>query len=167
VAIRRCWKSPWIMANIEEHVSPDGRFRFLVVAGPDGDLVLSFDGYPWHTHADILAVLSGLDQSEAVRLYVVDLLNDESAIALWGIPGEVRDVWVSEDPAGDAAYPIEGEMIEHDTGAGTRGAAPEPHAARSATCGQLVPTPALAEPQACQGPSGRRRNAESPGKCSF
>ena len=100
------------MANVEEHVSPDGRLRFLVVAGPDGDLALGFDGYPWHTHADILAELSGLVQSEAVRRYVDGLLNDESAIALWGIPGEVRDVWVSEDPARDAAYPIEGEVIE-------------------------------------------------------
>jgi hypothetical protein len=74
--------------------------------------VLGFDGYPWHTHADILAELSGLVQSEAVRRYVGDLLNDVSAIALWGVPGEVRDVWVSEDPARDAADPIEGDVIQ-------------------------------------------------------
>ncbi len=100
------------MANVEEHVSPDGRLRFLVVADRDGDLALGFDGYPWHTHADISAALSGLDETEAVRRYVHDLPNDKSVVALWGPPGEVRDVWISEDPARDAAYPIEGEVIE-------------------------------------------------------
>ena len=99
------------MANVEEHVSPDGCLRFLVVAGPDGDLVLGFDGYPWHTHADILAEVSGLGQPEAVRQYVADLLHDRLAIALWGSPGEIRDVWVPDDPARDAAYPLEGEVI--------------------------------------------------------
>lgn len=100
------------MANVEEHISPDGCLRFLVVADSDGDLALGFDGYPWHTHADILAEVSGLGQPEAVRRYVADLPHDRLAIALWGIPGEVRDVWVSDDPARDTAYPIEGEVIE-------------------------------------------------------
>jgi hypothetical protein len=100
------------MKSVEDHVSPDGRLRFLVVADPDGDLVLGFDGFPWHAHADILASLSGLEQAKAVRRYVDDLLDDKSVIALWGVPGEVRDVWVSEEPARDADYPIEGEVIE-------------------------------------------------------
>jgi hypothetical protein len=100
------------MAIFEEHVSPDGRLRFLVDADPHGDLSLGFDGFPWHTHADILASLSGLPQAEAVRRFVDDLLNDRSLVALWGVPGKVRDVWVTEDPARDAVYPIEGETIE-------------------------------------------------------
>jgi len=89
--------------------------RPLAVLGrrrPDGDLALGFDGFPWHTHADILASLSGLEQAKAVRRYVDDLLDDKSVMALWGVPGEVRDVWVSEEPARDAEYPIEGEVIE-------------------------------------------------------
>ncbi|APW63767.1 hypothetical protein [Paludisphaera borealis] len=100
------------MAILEKHVSPDGRLRFLVSVDPDGDLSLGFDGFPWHTHADILASLSGLPQPEAVRRFVDDLLNDRSLVALWGVPGEVRDVWVTEEPARDAVYPIEGETIE-------------------------------------------------------
>jgi hypothetical protein len=100
------------MTNVEEHVSPDGRLRFLIVADHDGDLALGFDGFQWHTHADILASLSGLVLAEAVHRYVDDLLGDKSVIALWGVPGEVRDVWVSDDPAHDAAYPIDGEVIE-------------------------------------------------------
>jgi hypothetical protein len=100
------------MATVEEHVGPDGRLRFLVAADPDGDLSLGFDGFPWHTHADILASLSGAGQDEAVRRFVDDLLGDRSVVALWGGPGEVRDVWVPEEPSRDADYPIESEVIE-------------------------------------------------------
>jgi len=99
------------MTKVEEYVSPDGRLRFLVVAHPDGDLTLGFDGFPWHTHADILASLSGMGTAEAIRRYVEDLLDDEAVVALWGVPGEVRDVWISEDPARDVGYPTEGEVI--------------------------------------------------------
>jgi hypothetical protein len=100
------------MSTLEEYISPDGRLRFRVDADPDGDLALGFDGYHWHTHADILASLSGLAQAEAVRRFVDDLLSDRLVIALWGVPGEVRDVWVSEAPARDKAYATEGETIE-------------------------------------------------------
>jgi hypothetical protein len=100
------------MSILQEYVSPDGRLRLLVCASPDGDLALGFDGYEWHTHADILARLSGLDQTEAVRRFVDDLLSDRAVIVLWGVPGEVRDVWVSADPALDKDYATERETIE-------------------------------------------------------
>jgi hypothetical protein len=100
------------MATVEEHVSPDSRFRFCVVSDSSGDLTLGFVGFPWHTHADVLASLSGLPESEAVRQYVDDLLGDRAVMAVWGVPGEVRDVWLSDDPTSDLAYPIDGEVIE-------------------------------------------------------
>jgi hypothetical protein len=100
------------MPTAEEYVSPDGRLRFVVVASPGGDVALGFDGYPWHTHADILADLKGSAPADAVRHFVNDLISDKSVIAVWGVPGSVRDVWVSEDPAKDAAYPQDGEVIE-------------------------------------------------------
>ena len=107
------WMVPDVaLQTVEEHVSPDGRLRFIVVAAPDGDLALGFDGYPSHTHADILASLSGLTAADAARQFVDDLLSDKSVIAVWGVPGRVDDVWVSEDPASDAAYPQAGEVIE-------------------------------------------------------
>jgi hypothetical protein len=89
---------------VEEHVSPDGRLRFLVVTGDDGDVKLGFDGFPWHTHADILAALTGLPEAEAVRRYVADLVGGNSVIVLWSVGGELRDIWVSDDPAKDAGY---------------------------------------------------------------
>ena len=100
------------MATVEEHISPDGRLRFIVATAPDGDLALGFDGFPWHTHADLLASLSGISEAEAIGQFVDDLIQDRSVVALWSTSEGVRDVWVSDNPARDVAYPVEGETIE-------------------------------------------------------
>jgi hypothetical protein len=89
---------------VEEHVSPDGRLRLRVVTGADGDVTLGFDGFPWHTHADILAATAGLPEAEAVRRFVADLTGGAAVIVLWSVGGELRDVWVSDNPAADAGY---------------------------------------------------------------
>lgn len=52
---------------IERYESPDGALTFLVGRTVDGDYCLGFDGYSAHTHADILASLSGLPEREAIR----------------------------------------------------------------------------------------------------
>jgi hypothetical protein len=96
---------------VEEHVNSDGRLRFLVVTDNDGDVSLGFDGFPWHTHADILAATTGLTESEAVRRFVDDLVSGRSVIVLWSVGEELRDVWVSDDPIRDAAYPLPGESV--------------------------------------------------------
>ena len=96
---------------VEEHVSPDGRLRLRVVTAADGDETLGFDGFPWHTHADILAATTGRPAAEAVRWFVGNVVGGASVIALWSVGGELRDVWVSDDPAGDAVYPQPGESV--------------------------------------------------------
>ena len=55
------------MTIVEEHRTPDGRFRFIVERSDDGDFSLGFDGYPAHTHGDILAELSGLSIEAAIQ----------------------------------------------------------------------------------------------------
>ncbi len=100
------------MRTVEEHVSSDGRLRFLVVADPEGDLTLGFDGSPWHTHADILAAMSGLTQPVALRQFIDDLLGDRSVIAIQSIPGEVQYIWITDDPNQDLANLREGETYE-------------------------------------------------------
>ena len=89
---------------MEEFVSPDGWLRFRVITGEDSDVTLGFDGFPWHTHADVLAAITGLPQAEAARRYVADLVGGQSVIVLWSVRGDLRDVWVSDDPAKDAGY---------------------------------------------------------------
>src|SRR4051794_22021905 len=62
---------------IEEHVSPDGRLCFRVTHDiANGVVILSFAGYCWHTHPDLLASAYGLSEPEAVRKCVDDLLAD-------------------------------------------------------------------------------------------
>ena len=72
---------------------------------------LGFEGTPWHTHADILASLSGLSQEDAVSQFVTSLLENKRAIAIATVNGRVRDVWVADDPAGVDIYKPEDEVI--------------------------------------------------------
>ena len=99
------------MSIIEEHCTPDGLFRFIVERGDDGDISLGFDGFPAHTHGDILASLSGLPIQEAVRDYIDRLLTGRSLIGIATVSEQIRDVWVSEDPQPDKHKP-EGESVQ-------------------------------------------------------
>jgi hypothetical protein len=84
---------------VGEHVSPDGQLKFIVIC-PDGDLTMGFDGFPWHTHGSIVAALSGDDEISATERYVADLVGSHSVIALRRTAGVLKDVWITDDPAG-------------------------------------------------------------------
>jgi hypothetical protein len=96
---------------IEDHRSPDGLLGFLVSRDLDGDIALGFDGFPWHTHADILASRSELSGSEPVRQFVDDLLNGRSIIGIARVGDTLRDVWVTDGPFPDK-YKPEDETVE-------------------------------------------------------
>jgi hypothetical protein len=100
------------MTIIEQHVTPDERLRFLVIADADGDVLLGFEGYEWHTHADILAGLTGLSEAEATRQFVDHLLSDRSVIALEVVDGKTKEVWVADDPLEEATSPYRKQSIE-------------------------------------------------------
>jgi hypothetical protein len=89
---------------VEEHVSPDGLLKLRIVTDDDGDVTLGFIGFQWHMHADILAATTELPEAEAVRRFVGELVDGRSVIVLWSVDGELRDVWVSNDPAADSRY---------------------------------------------------------------
>src|SRR5206468_1014471 len=113
-ASRLAIKSPVTSSehSMEEYLSPDGQLRFRVAPGEEGDVSLGFVGFPWHTHGDILAVTTGQPVAAAVRRFVTDLVGGQSVIVVWSVGGEVRDVWVSDDPARDAGYAQPGESVE-------------------------------------------------------
>jgi hypothetical protein len=85
---------------IGEYVSPDGQLKLLIVC-PDGDWTIGFDGFPWHTHGSILAELSGQDEASAVEHFLSNLTENVSIIALRQISGELKDAWITDDPAAD------------------------------------------------------------------
>jgi hypothetical protein len=97
---------------VEEHISPDGRLRFYIHTGEDGDVTLGFAYFQWHTHADTLAATTGLSEDEAVRQFVNDIISGKSVICLWSVGDNLEDVWVSEDPERDYRYPQPGETVE-------------------------------------------------------
>ena len=96
---------------IEEHRSPDGLLTFKVGRDDGGDYCLGFDGYSWHTHADILASLSGLGEAEATRQFVDDLVGGRAIIAIARVGGKIRDVWVADAPVA-GKYKPDDETIE-------------------------------------------------------
>jgi hypothetical protein len=96
--------------EISRYISPDGVLTFLVVY-EEGDVALGFEGTPWHTHADILAALSGLPEDEAVAQCVDALLKNKSVVGIATIDGWVRDIWVADNPMAEDLYKPENETI--------------------------------------------------------
>jgi hypothetical protein len=98
------------MPIIEEHRSADGLLRFIVERCDDGDLSLGFEGFPWHTHGDILARLSALPIEIAVREYIDALLAGRSFIGIARVDGKIRDVWVTDNAQPDKYKPDDETM---------------------------------------------------------
>jgi hypothetical protein len=92
------------MPQPEEHFSPDGSLTFGVEDLGGGDVAIGFCGFPWHTHADILASMSGRSEDEAVRAYVDTVLDDSAVIAILSVDGVVSDVWITDDPESERQY---------------------------------------------------------------
>jgi hypothetical protein len=94
-----------------EYVSPDDQLRFIVERD-EQDIVLGFEGFPWHTHADMLASAGGTSEALAVERFVGDLLGDRCVIAVSRSGGTIRDVWITMDPQSDLRYVSDDEVLE-------------------------------------------------------
>lgn len=79
------------MAIVERHKSPNG-LPDLIVDVDGEDWSIGFDGYPWHTHGDILDAYGyrGSPQ-EATRQFVDDILASRRPIVVWRIDGSIAD----------------------------------------------------------------------------
>jgi hypothetical protein len=76
----------------------------------DGDISLGFDGFGWHTHADLLASLFETDEQEAIARFVDNLVNDRSVIVQHFVNGIVSDTWITDDPVSEGTDLIDGEQ---------------------------------------------------------
>src|SRR5215211_2578969 len=99
------------MKRRRAYVSPDNQLRF-VVEHDEQDISLGFEGFPWHTHADLLAWEFGTSEELAVDRFVSDLLSDRSILAVSRIDGTIRDVWITADPLSDLRYNSDEEVLE-------------------------------------------------------
>jgi hypothetical protein len=102
-----------------DHVSPDGALRFLV-RSPDGDITMGFDGYPWHTHGDVLAALSSVSPEDAAKRFVVDLISNKLVIAVSKVSGTICDIWITDDLANDLRHCLPEETVEFRLWDGTK-----------------------------------------------
>jgi hypothetical protein len=94
-----------------DYVSPDGELRFIVRL-KDGDVTMGFDGYPWHTHGDILAAPAGSSAEARAEQFVDALLSNRSIIAVLKEQNAIKDIWITDDPAQDKQHLGEGELVE-------------------------------------------------------
>ena len=99
------------MKPAREYVSPDNQLRF-VVEHDEQDVSLGFEGFPWHTHASVLASEFGTCEELAVNRFVSDLLSDHCIIVVSRIGGTIRDVWITADPQSDLRYNSDDEVLE-------------------------------------------------------
>ena len=99
------------MKPTKEFVSPDKQLRFLV-DHDEQDVSLGFEGFPWHTHAEVLASQFGTSEELAVNRFVRYLLSDRCIVAVSRIGGTIRDVWITADPQSDLRYKSEDEVLE-------------------------------------------------------
>ena len=101
------------MPIVERHTSPDGVLQLIVDVADDGDWQVGFEGFPWHTHGDLLAAEYGGSPGSAVRAFVEDILASRRVIVVSRIDGKTQDVWVTDDPSqDDLKYACPSETIE-------------------------------------------------------
>jgi hypothetical protein len=100
------------MSIVEQHMSGDGHLKIIVCRYDDGDTAIGFEGFPWHTHADTLATLSGLSEQDAIRRFIDDVLDDRSIIVVSRVEGAAGEVWITDDPATELRHQSGNETIE-------------------------------------------------------
>jgi hypothetical protein len=92
------------MAEVQTFVSPDGALRFYVSTEEAGDVTLGFEGFPWHTHADLLVGFYGENEKAAVAGFLDALLQGALVVRLEYVGGSLRDVAITVDPAKDLQH---------------------------------------------------------------
>lgn len=100
------------MNIVEEYRSDDGLLKLIICRADDGDTAIGFEGFSWHTHADILASSSGLSEPDATRRFIEDVLDDRAIIAVSRVDGVAGDAWITDDPASEVRYQTGNETIE-------------------------------------------------------
>jgi hypothetical protein len=104
--------------EIREFVSPDGVLRFQVRSS-SSDICLGFEGFPWHTHGDLL-VQSSETPTAAAQRFVAMLVKGELTVAILRVGGAIQDIWITDDPESDVRYIQRDDPIEFRRWDGTK-----------------------------------------------
>jgi hypothetical protein len=94
----------------QDHLSPDKELRFLV-RSPGGDITMGFDGYPWHTHGEVLLKLPAESSEAAAEHFVNDLVSGKLIIAISQVADKITDIWITDSPSDDLRHAAADELI--------------------------------------------------------
>ena len=97
--------------STKTYTSPDGLLRLKVIADVS-DVSVGFEGFSWHTHADILAAICKLPEADAVNQFVNAILHDKSVVAVSRRGAQITDIWISDDPGTELRRTLPGEVTE-------------------------------------------------------
>lgn len=109
-------RDTFLIAN-ESNVSPDGLLRLKVIRDVD-DTTLGFEGYPWHTHGDVIAGEleligeRGVSPEDAACRFIQDVVSGRMPIGVVRVDGQITDVWASYLPNTDDPYRPDLEHLE-------------------------------------------------------
>ena len=101
----------------KEYISPDGVLK-LVFVRDDDDSTVGFDGYPWHTHGDVIAGELQLLRDPAVPAqtaaanFVRDILDGRVPISVVRVNGRITDVSATYLPEKEDPYRPANETLE-------------------------------------------------------
>lgn len=84
------------MNRASRHVTPDG--RFALIHDPADDDVIGFEGYPWHTHLELLPGLDAEPEIQTMSQLIEALTERRLVLAAARTSGEIDDVWFTDDP---------------------------------------------------------------------
>jgi hypothetical protein len=93
----------------QRYRTPDGSLELLVVR-EGGDITIGFDGYTWHTHADVLVGEYELigesvgTPDQAVQRFLRDLQANVTPIVVLRKAGKIQDVWAALETPEEDAY---------------------------------------------------------------
>ena len=100
------------MKEAARFLTPDGKFTLLIEPSTEsGGDAIGFEGFPWHTHVDLLSVYEIEPQIETADQFIEELREERLVMVIASVDGRIRDVWVTDNPEDELKYLSPGENL--------------------------------------------------------
>jgi hypothetical protein len=99
---------------IRKETSPDGLLTLVIEKLENDDYLLGFEDYAWHTHGDLLIGEFGITDTTpelTVQSFLNQIIQDKIPFVVSYFNNEIKDIWITDDPASEYKYIQPGEKI--------------------------------------------------------